>query len=260
MSHLRFTPGKLDVVRNLGQSMYSVGPILLIRSYFLRSAVSALPFGQTGLTNSVRQIGPLSKDGPSDFKNIGKFPPEIQTRVSGGCFPTNGATTPRTPPISILMTYRVAVRLAPPVENESSPSAVIASLTPSSGTRQSRLSFVRFPAGARRIYRCSRHRHRGSSHIQLPRPFQLVRMAGGGVSEAASTEARSAAWRGGSGWAAARFGCGRHGHGCIRGRSGAGLPVTGQSSLRVRSSHGRLWRCTKKRAQPLGDRLPSLLL
>src|ERR1019366_9250982 len=72
---------------------------------------------------------PDSYIGPSDFRKAGQLPPRIQTRVSGGCFPTNGANAPRMPPMSTLMTYRMALWLAPPGENESPPSAGIASFT-----------------------------------------------------------------------------------------------------------------------------------
>src|ERR1022692_2920336 len=51
-------------------------------------------------------MGPDSYIGPSDFRKAGQLPPRIQTRVSGGCFPTNGANAPRMPPMSTLMTYR----------------------------------------------------------------------------------------------------------------------------------------------------------
>src|ERR1017187_7470191 len=87
------------------------------------SRVFAAPFCHTALTSSVRHMGPPSEDGPSAFRKVGQLPPSIHTRVSGGCFPTNGANTPRAPPISTLTTYRVASRLVLPVENESAPSA-----------------------------------------------------------------------------------------------------------------------------------------
>src|SRR5580700_3980563 len=103
----------------------------VLRGYFPLSIVALPLSGQTGLTNSVRQMGQPSQAGPSDFTKAGELPLRIQTCMSGGCFPTNGATAPRTPPISTLTTYRVALRRAPPVANQSSPSALIASFTSS---------------------------------------------------------------------------------------------------------------------------------
>src|SRR5450755_1269632 len=97
--------------------------------YFLRPVVSAAPFGHAGLTNSVRHIGPPSYKGPSVFTTEGHSPRSIHTCRSGGCLPINGATTPFTPPIFTFTTYRVALRVTPPVVNGSSPSALMASFT-----------------------------------------------------------------------------------------------------------------------------------
>ena len=51
-------------------------------------------WGQTGLTSSVRQIGPPRNIGPSALTNAGASPCRIQTCVSGGCLPTSGAIRP----------------------------------------------------------------------------------------------------------------------------------------------------------------------
>jgi len=57
------------------------------RLYFFGPAVSSLSLSQTGLANSVLQIGHSSHAGPSDFTKAGATPPKTETLVSGGCFP-----------------------------------------------------------------------------------------------------------------------------------------------------------------------------
>src|SRR4029077_4545346 len=56
--------------------------------------------GQRGAESSMRQIGPWTKNGPSNFTNAGGEPPRTQNFRSGGSFPATFANTPATPPTS----------------------------------------------------------------------------------------------------------------------------------------------------------------
>jgi hypothetical protein len=55
------------------------------------------PDGQTGLTGSMRQIGPPTESADSAFTKTGASPPRIQTCESGGVLPNSEAMTPAAP-------------------------------------------------------------------------------------------------------------------------------------------------------------------
>src|SRR5208337_1450412 len=64
----------------------------LCHAYFFSGVAEAVAFlGNTGLTNSVRQMGPSANPGPSARTNVGQSPPKTQTIVSGGCLPIASA-------------------------------------------------------------------------------------------------------------------------------------------------------------------------
>src|SRR4030095_6152542 len=86
-------------------------------------------FGQRGEESSSRQIGPSTKNGPSNFTKAGTEPPSTQNFRSGGSLPATFAKTPAMPPTSRSTRYRVAVRRESPTRTGSSPTARIVVFT-----------------------------------------------------------------------------------------------------------------------------------
>lgn len=55
----------------------------------------------SGAASSIRHTGPSSESGPSNSRNVGASLFTSHTLISGGCFPTSGATLPATPSIFV---------------------------------------------------------------------------------------------------------------------------------------------------------------